>query len=424
MTTKAESPLKIGYLMQSHNPDMSVVTGPQAHVKSVVQNLKGCGHQVRMVATQNNKIQVTDDLRTWQPGQFLRSNSWPVLITQWMVQGIQGRLRLPWFHLFSSYRFSDACVTALNGFDVLYERYGFLAYGGVFASKRLNIPIVLEVNGDIVEDYERRGIKLSRAQWALAHRITRWTYNNASHVVTVDEAIKERIIQRWGIDPDHITVIRNGTEYDLFSAQHDPAQVRRKFGLPAGPLVAFVGGFKPWHGADVLTKAFGLVQAQIPDATLVLIGEGPEREKTTQLARELRLDGRIIFTGRLPQSEVAELLSIASINTAPYRLDQWRELAGLKLFDYLACGKAIVASARNMRHPVIKHMETGFLVEPSNEEKLAEALLILLKDDALRRKLGENAQNLSRNNYTWEHTVAKIEDLCRRLIEVHPLGAR
>lgn len=410
--------------MQSHNPDMSVITGPQAHVNSVVRAMEKAGHQVRMVATQQGRIQVTDDLHRWRPAQFRTSATRPFRLVERGVRGIQSRLRLPFLRLFDSIRFSDACVSALADFDVLYERYGFLSYGGVLAARRLGIPIILEVNGDIVEDYQRRGIELSPLQWKVANRITTWTYNSADHVIAVDEAVKERIVQRWEIDPAHVTVVQNGAEYDLFAAVHDSRTVREKFGLaPDAALVTFVGGFKPWHGADVLTQAFRTVKEQVPAAQLVFIGDGPEREKTAHLASEMGLNGEVKFTGRVLQTDVAEILSISEIAVAPYRIDRWRELAGLKVYDYLSAGKAIVASARNGRHPVLDHLETGYLVPPSDPAALAQALLHLLQDTSLRRRLGQNGQALARQKYTWDHTVARIVAICRAQIAHRAGGA-
>lgn len=407
--------LKIGYVMQADAADMSQISGPQIHVQAVIQGLRRRGHQVRLVAIQGGQTLWTDDLEHWQPCAFGFSRSRAFRLVESPLRAVQSRLHLPFLRLFDSYRFSDACVSALRGYDVLYERYGLLSTGGLMAAKRLRVPLVLEVNGDYEEEYRNLGIRLSGPQWGVARRITEGLFSGAAHLVASGEGLRHRLVERWRVPPGKVTVVANGTDYALFAEPRDPVGVRAAYALPSGPIVVHVGGFQPWQGVDVLVAAFAQVRGRHPDASLVLIGDGPERPQAERQSAGLGMAGATLFLGTRRPGEVAGVLSASEVAVAPYK--QRAETAGMKILDYMAAGKAIVASAWGGRHSVLTHMETALLVEPGHQGELADAILLLLRDEQLRARLGANAQALARRAYTWDHTAARIEDVCRAAME-------
>ena len=396
--------------MQADAADMSQVSGPQLHVQAVIQGLRKRGHRVRLVAIQGGQTLWTDDLEHWQPGAFGFSQSRPFRLVESALRGIQSRLRLPFLRLFDSYRFSEACVAALRGYDVLYERYGLLSTGGLMAAKRLGVPLVLEVNGDHVGEYQSLGIRLSRLQWTAVRLIARYLFRHATRLVASGEGLRDQLVGRWAVRSSKIAVIANGTDYGLFAAPRDPAAIRDKYDLGQGPIVVYVGGFHPWQGVDVLIAALAGVRREDEHASLVLVGDGTERSQAERQVADLGLGGAVRFLGARSPGEVAEVLSASAVAVAPYK--RQAETTGMKIFDYMAAGKAIVASAWGGRHSVLTHMETAVLVQPGDPGQLADAILLLLRDDALRARLGGNAQALAARAYTWDHTAASVEDLC------------
>lgn len=406
--------MKIGYLMQADAVKMGNISGPQAHVTSIIEGLKKQGHTVRTVAIQHGHIQWTDDLVNWQRLAHLRTHSLWFKAVERPVRKLQSSLQLPYCRFFDSVHFADACLQLLTGFDILYERYGLMGYGGLLAARMLGIPLVYEVNGDVVEEYRRYDIKLSRSQWAVIRGLTRIMFAKVSHTVTVDRALKERIERSWHGDASKITIIQNGADFELFAARRNTEELRQRFGVSAGCIIVFVGGFFPWSGLDVLVRAFSTVRSRIPDASMILIGDGPEREKVASMLNGLGLESTVCLTGLLPKRQVADYVSIADVAVAPYV--DWRESTGLKVFEYMAAGKAVVMSAKNHRHPILTDENNALLVEPGDVEELSTALHRIMTDPALRVRLGTEAQELARFSYTWDHTVQQIEKLCTQLL--------
>jgi glycosyltransferase involved in cell wall biosynthesis len=411
--------LKIGYIMQANAVDMATVSGPQLHVKAVYNGLKMRGHIVRMIAIQKGETVCTDDLSTWKPGVYGFSVSKLFRLVESLTRGVQSRLSLPFFRLFDSYRFSEACVSAFTGYDVLYERDSTISYGGLIAARRLGIPILLEVNGDLIEEWEHLGLHFSKGQEVVVHFITRQVYLHVSHIVAVGRTIRQRLIDRWGLKPDHISVVTNGADIELFLNTNYASDVRSRYLIGNGPVIIFTGGFQPWHGIELILKAFHKFTMSRADAKLILVGDGPLKVEVQDQTLALGLGERVLFTGRVDHKQVAELLNISDVAVI-YHRGSAAEIVEtpLKLFEYMAAGKAIVAPAvPNMKRILTDHVN-ALLIPPDDPDSLANAFLKLLEDDQLRRCMGQAARKAAIEKHSWDRAVSELEDILYRQVRM------
>jgi glycosyltransferase involved in cell wall biosynthesis len=404
--------LKIGYIMQVNAVDMSTVSGPQLHVKAVFERLKERGHQMRLVAIQQEKTQWSDDAQNWYPSTFDFSTRPPFRVTEKLVRGVQSRLQLPFWRFFDSVRFSDACVAAYQDFDLLYERDGMMCYGGLIAARRLGVPLVIEVNGDLVEEWRQLGIQMSKAQWATVHLITRQFYKSVSHIVAVGDTIKQRLIQRWGLAADSISVVRNGAEIDLFLNTPIQPDTRSRFGLGPGPIIMFTGSFQPWHGVDLILEGFRTIAAAMPEAQMVFVGDGGLRPELEQKVDAYGLRARTFFTGRVSHQDVVHLLRVADVATIYHRAEAAEIVeTPLKLFEYMAASKAIIAPAVLNMQRILTDNVHARLVPPDQPAALAEAVIALLRAPQLRAALGEAARHEAVTKHSWDRAVNELETL-------------
>ena len=405
-------PLAIGYVMQADAVDMATVSGPQLHVKAVIEGLRRRGHSVRAVAIQRGRTVWSDDLVDWQSGVFGFSSSPWFRVPERAVRRAQRQLRLPFLRLCDSYRFSDACVAALRGCDVLYERFGFLSYGGLIASRRLGIPIIYEVNGDLVEEFAINRVPVSSIQWWIIHFVSRRMFQRAGHVVAVNETLRDKIMRRWRVDADRVTAVPNGANLELFQNPTEVAVARARSMVGDGPAIVFVSGFQPWHGIDLLLTAFARICRSHPAAVLVLAGDGPQRDSLARRASALGLGGRVLFTGLLANEDIAGLLSVCEIAVVnPRSSAMTRSQSSLKMFEYLAAGKAIVAPSLPEMAPFLTHGVNSLLVKPDDEEALADALAELIADAQMRARLGQAARRQAAERHSWDHTVGRLEEI-------------
>jgi glycosyltransferase involved in cell wall biosynthesis len=440
------SPLRVGYVMQADAPNLAVDSGPQGHVLAVVGGLRARGDRVRVVAHQTpatvpsldgrpgagaHRLTAadapehggdgvpmwSDDLHHWYRLSYGVTIGRPFRTVERPTRAVQRRLGLPFLRLFDSLRFADGCATALAGFDALYERHGMLSYGGLLAARRLGVPIIYEVNGDLIEEYRQLDIRLSTFQWLVVRQVTGAMVRRADRIVAVGETIRRRLIERWHMEPARVSVVPNGVHPERFSGQVDDAAVRRRYAIGPGPVALFLGSFQPWHGVPAIVEAFARVAARCPQAVLVLVGDGRARGAVEQRVRELSLGGQVVLTGAVPAAAVPELLSVADVGLLfqPGRAAEIVETP-LKLFEYMAAGLAIVApDVPNMRR-VLAADRTALLVPADDPAALAAAMGRLLADPDLRQRLGDAARRQVVAEHSWARAVERIEAVMRGAI--------
>jgi glycosyltransferase involved in cell wall biosynthesis len=402
--------LRIGYLMQTGAPDMNTLSGPQLHISATVDQLKKLGHQVRTVAIQNRKIVWSDDLQNWYMPQFGLSRTRGFSLVENGIRKLQHDLQLPFLGLFDSFRYADACYHLLKGYDILYERHGWMGYGSVIAARWLGIPLVEELNGNHIKQFELQELELSATQWKLSKWITYRTFHAADHIVVVSEALKTQLEMDLGMSTEKVSVVLNGANLDLFAKSYDGERVREQYNIRSSALITFVGSFQIWHGVDLLVSSFMKVLSEFPGVQLILIGDGERRNAIESQIASLGIEENVKLLGRLSQKQVARVLHISNIAVAPYPFEDTGIVGTpLKLIEYMAAGKAIVASTAPI-HEVISDGVTGLRVTPANTETLARGICCLLEDQELQARLGANAHHQAQN-YSWESVARELNNI-------------
>ena len=407
--------MKIGYLMQAGVPDVRLrpLSGPATHVKHVFDELRNLGHQVRLLAYLDGQIWKSDDLEKYEPVAIPWLEKGPFRLFERGIRRIQAELRLPYAALFESLRFAQACRQELAHYDLFLERMGWMGYGGGLASRRLNIPLMLEVNGDHLSEMELLGIAPQGAQRRLSTMLTRGAARRAACVVATGEGWRQQFIDRWQVEPAKVVVIENGSE---IVSLLERKQLRSfQTGQEPGEVVniVYVGAFEPWHGITVLLKAVAKAITQGVRVQVTLIGSGSELSRIKQLICDRQLESRVTLTGHLGASQFATYLAQADIGVSPYcgRV----EYSGLKLLDYKAAGLAIIASGENGQPAVLKHKQTGWVVPPCDEEALFQAIIQLATHTELRQQIGQAARIEAEKWHSWRNTAQQLVQVFDRV---------
>jgi glycosyltransferase involved in cell wall biosynthesis len=394
----------------------------QLHIYHTIRGLQQAGHEVTLLALQGRQVLCTKDLQVFRSENLLTNEygqlglSGTILFKRFEsgVRRLQSVLHFPYLALFDSYRMAEAGSVNLKGFDLIHERFNLLALGGAWASRRLGIPLVLEVNADLLEQRKfkgtpERGLRRLFAVWA-----TRMCFKAAAKIICISESLKDQLRAKWNIDERKLTVLPCAADVEAFGANHDTQFVRRGLGLTTEPVVMWVGGFYPWHDLDLLLEGFTRVLQKSPNARLVLVGDGQTRTAVEQKTMKNGLRQAVIMAGGVAHSRVPELLSIADVAvvpSAPVTASHGGTGTPLKLFEYMAAGKAIVATAQDNAAEVIQDGHNGLLVESGDVEGFAEAMLTLLDDPAERGRLGQNARHQAVELYSWKQYTRRLEEI-------------
>ena len=404
--------MKIGYLLQQEEDIFTPpYNGPANHVREVVKALVALGHEVQVLVVVNGRITTTDHHFNSQPVPPTWLDRGLPRLVERLVRRIQYELQLPYAALFESVRFALAARPLLADCDILLERMSWVSYGGALAARWLNIPLVLENNGDHLADLEAKGMAPRGLQRRLSLWGMGWVVGQAAHVVVSGDGWRDQFLARWQTHPSCTTTVENGT---LLVDMLDRSGLRSfgeagVGGADTAVTLVYLGGFTPWQGVPVLLQAVARVGGQLPLLRLLLIGDGGGRAEAEQLTADLGLTELVTFTGRLLPADYAPLLAQADIGLAPYH--NWPEYSGLKIFDYKAAGLAVIASGENGRPATLTHQKSGWIVPPGNVDALAQAIRQLSQDQAIRRGLGQTARYEAERQHRWEHTA-------RRLVEI------
>ena len=178
--------------------------------------------------------------------------------------------------------------------------------------------------------------------------------------------------------------------------------------LAERPTVAFVGRLFAKKGVDVLLRAMALVRAAIPDARLRIVGDGPERGSLQALARELGLGDAVEMCGFVPNRELDVVVGDAWVQVVP---SIWGEPFGMVTIEAMMRGTALVASNTGGPSEVVRDGETGLLVPPADVAALAAAMVALLGDRELARRMGARGYEIARSDFTEEAMMSRATRL-------------
>ncbi|MCB9438292.1 MAG: glycosyltransferase family 4 protein [Anaerolineales bacterium] len=301
----------------------------------------------------------------------------------------------------------------------IYQRYSLYNYVGVKLATQWGVPLVLEYNGSEVWIGKHWGNEGRYSQFA--ERIEDLNLNLATLIVVVSQPLKEELVAR-GVAPDKILVNPNGVEPTRYSPTIDGTTIRRQYDLDGKIVIGFIGTFGPWHGAEVLADAFGLLLKQYPvyrgQVRLLLIGDGIKMPEVRAKIDEHGTAPFCSVVGTVPQHYGPSYLAACDILASPHvpNADGSKFFGSpTKLFEYMAMGKGIVASNLEQIGEVLQHNQTAYLVTPGDPDALVEGLKALIDDAALRTRLGEAARQEVIANYTWQRHTEKIMDKLERL---------
>jgi glycosyltransferase involved in cell wall biosynthesis len=298
--------------------------------------------------------------------------------------------------------------------DAIYERYALFGTGGIALARRFGIPHILEVNAPLsAEQRQHRGCAFADATSELETHILQST----SHIVTVSDTLKSWMTG-LGIAPDRITVAPNGVDIDRFAVPVDRATaIRDLLGVGSRLVVGFVGTLKGWHGTASLIRAFALIvrsRTEEPVPHLVIVGDGPQREMLEGLSAHEGIAHLTTFAGTVDHAEIPAWIATMDIVTAPYDDSENHYFSPLKLFEYMAAGKPIVAAGIGQIADVIRDGDTGLLYRPGDDASLARTINRLLDDPLAATALGHAARLEAQARYSWERNALTVTGLIQR----------
>jgi glycosyltransferase involved in cell wall biosynthesis len=368
--------------------------GQYVHIEEMINALRSLGHEVIIVAPPSAETE-----------SFGSDAGAVAVLKRYMPKWCYELMELAYSAV--AYRRLAAAVRQHQP-DVLYERYNLFLPAGIWLARKYKLPMLLEINAPILEERTRYdGLSLTRlARWSQSY-----AWRKADMVLPVTQVLAD-MVQAYGVPPERIVVIPNGINGDRFDGDTDVLAAKRALGLEGQLVLGFTGFIRDWHGLD---KVIDLIANDPPDAlrTLLVVGDGPVRTDLEQQAARLGITQRVHFTGIVERDDVAKYVAAFDIALQPAVVAY---ASPLKLFEYLALGKAIVAPGQPNIREILTHEKNALLFDPKHPEHLSAAIQRLCVDPALRLQVAAGARAaIVEQKLTWKANAQRVVDLFAKL---------
>lgn len=371
--------MRIAYVTVDPGIPVFGTKGASVHIQEVVRELIRRGHDVTVHTTRAGR-DIPDDLAGLEvietridaddPGARERAQ-----------QEVSARI---------------AARIIAGGADLVYERYSLFSTALAEVAEATGAAGILEVNAPLIEEQRTHRVLVDEeaAAKALARQVAA-----ATATVAVSDPVRDWVRERTGSESVH--TVPNGVSITRIVPR--PEDI-------GDPVVTFVGTLKPWHGVADLLAAAALAKRPWK---LRIIGDGPERAALEEQAAGLGIE--VDFRGAVAPADMPGQLAGSAIGVAPYPDlggEQQQYFSPLKVYEYLAAGLPVVASAVGQLPQILG--ELGTLVPPSDPAALAAAIDTLAADPVLRGKLGWRGRMQAEEKHSWAGAVDRILGLAGR----------
>ncbi len=370
--------------------------GQAVHIEEMIAALREQGHEVRVVAPSISADSGMGGKVGW-------------------IHALKSRLPKALYELLElayslvAYRQLAAAARDFRP-HFIYERYNLFLLSGVMIQRKLRVPLLLEVNSPLVLERAKNsgGLSLLRmARWAEG-----FVWRNASLVLPVTQVLAQHVMG-YGVPRERIEVIPNGINESHFEQAPSPEAAKQALGLTGSLVLGFTGFVRDWHGVDRVVSWMASAAAPA-NAHLLVVGDGPVRADLEALASRLGIRERVTFTGVIDRERVPEHVAAFDIALQPAVTAY---ASPLKMIEYLALGKAIVAPQEPNLLEILSDDENALLFDGTAPDGLESALTLLCSDSELRRRLGHGArETITRRNLTWKGNARRVVELASNAI--------
>jgi glycosyltransferase involved in cell wall biosynthesis len=383
--------MKIIYYSPHPNLNLSSPSGPGTHMREVIKGFENQGHEVIpciLGGTEETGLEIE-----YAEGGFKK------FIKKLLPESIWQTAKDIRLRRFDKYaREQLKAIVDKENPDMIYERGYYLMTSGVEVAKEEGVAHAIELNAP----YPEEKVQMEGASMfvSLAHEKEKVQVTETDLVVVVSSALKTYLADKHEIDNEKILVTPNAVNPEKFrGVASGKAQFSEEH-----TVIGFVGSIFPYHGVDMLIQGFAELSEKNENLRLLIVGDGYVLSSLKQLAEELRVSDKVIFTGNVAYHEVYTL--IAEMDICVMATSNWYG-SPVKIFEYGIMNKAIIAPDNIPVKDVMVHEEDGLLCEASRIS-LTNGLRRLIQDSELRLRLASNFHDKVLKEHTWTQVSERI----------------
>lgn len=376
-----------------HNRDLTQSNAETTHVVEIAGHLAQAGLDVELISPEpvNPNICCQAKVRwikTWGKSRILRLLSYNFNLLLYLL---------------------TKCYSCRSRI-VYFVRSGMLLYSPFLVAKLYGIPLFVAVNGSTKELSMMYYIPTFLIR--LVRFLSSMAYRSATAVITVTQGLKNELVELYHVKPDRIVIIPNAANIQLFRPIDRMEAMKRLELDPRFKYICFVGTFAPWQGLDVLLQAIEYLKGR--NIRLLLVGDGRLRRSITELVKTKGLEDHVIIVGAVPYEQVPLYIGAAYLCVMPKVYDPSTGLSPMKLYEYLACARPVVATDIPEVTEVLSRGKCGRVVPIGDARALADAIEQLLgMCETEWTLMGLRGRSLVAKCHSWDAVASLIKALIR-----------
>jgi len=296
-------------------------------------------------------------------------------------------------------------IAKRSAIDIVYERRSTPKIGFAVKTRR-RIPLVMEINGILRDELHFQGRADGRTvRGLLKDRLRGALFRRVDGFIVVSEGIKDDLVARHGVDPRRVLVVGNAVNTTRFQPIAKQSACRRLELESERPRAVFVGNLVEWRDFESLLQATRLLLETVPMFELLVVGDGPARGSFEARAKALLPARTVRFAGEVPHTDVPFHIAASDFGLLPERVRSL-DISPLKLFEYLSCGRPVVAfDVPGL--DIVRTLGTGILVPPGDPGTLAAAMARLIGSPELVREMGRTGRAFVERERSWSSVARK-----------------
>jgi glycosyltransferase involved in cell wall biosynthesis len=392
--------MKILYFSPHPHINLAAPSGPGTHMREVIAGFESEGHTVVRFIEGGETLGETGHAITF------KKRAWKKLIPSIVWETLRD-LQMMRLDKSVEARLSD--FVELEKPDLIYERSCYGMGAGMRTAKRFGIRYVVEMNAPYPEEkaamqgkslIQYQGTQHEKEQVLSAYR-----------TIVVSSAMKKYLVEKTNVDPDKILVVANAVNPShLKPNEAHQHEISARYALKSEHVVfGFVGSIFPYHGVDFMIESFATIEREYEEARMLIVGAGEVLPDLQHRVLELGLEKKIHFTGNVPHLKVYDYLSLMDITIMAR--SNWYG-SPVKIFEYGAMRKAIIAPNVVPVQDVMQHREHGLLIEAS-AEALTQSMRFMLQQPEERTLMADSFYKKVMEEHTWEMVSKQILRSCQ-----------
>lgn len=319
-------------------------------------------------------------------------------------------------HLYQEYK-----LLASQNPDIFFPRLSYDNFSCLLLSKWLNLPTVVEADCPPTHEwqafYARDDFKLGN----LSLKLELALLNHADAVITQSSQLSNYYISK-GVSAKKIVTIPNAADIRKFRPRPKKQALINQLNLTDRVVIGWIGAGVSWTGIEVLKEVFRDILKQFPQVSFLMLGSPENMEFFRANFQQNGVAERFVLPGFVPHAEIPQYLSCMDIVLAPYPKLDFFYASSMKLFEYMASGKAIVATRIGQIAEVIEEGNNGLLFDPDEPKELFDKLRLLIESPEMREKIGQNAREKAEREWNWNRVAEKMIDVFEQVLQKRRVG--